>query len=673
MNSDNDLAPFTRKDFCPTLEKCLLYQACVFDFSLDFCGGQDFAENLRKVVEVVLICKTDETLQKSLGSQDAGKNNQVLHIKPKKKSGKVDFELLSRPEVNVFTGSCPADPYAAGFRGICNSPGKNQTSQSLSLWPLLARTSDEKCRKDLTQIFCAFEFDNNARCVPPFTIMGNQSDKVMLEDLKFNEISFPKVGDRPKTEKNLRHNSLKAAKIAFIIAAHKDPPSLIQLLENIHHPEHIYLIHIDKRASAMRNFIAGTVNNNPKYKENVRVLPTDRSVSPIWGSYGMVRAMLELMEEAVRMSDWDFVIMLSGSDLPLRSVDDLAMSLAAYKGKNFFQFYTSTPRNGDPKLKWTNPPFCFNRRWGCDGFYFRVTYKETMPTLDELEIYTVSSFVVVNREYVEDIVDQNRHPDAFKRHIFYLQMSSLPDESFFSTFAMNSRHKGSVNNVGIHFLKGFEEVDSLGLCRHMEESDTCGRGPGNFAKSDGGQFWLTANRFFFARKFLTNDTGDFARTEALRVKNNYYKLYEEYFSEAILKLLAMEALKRVPKHYSNWLESEIIVENYQILTKFHAADRCCQVFHDTHLSSVGDHSILLDFRNRKSRYRAKFDIKSQAKCFGKGHLRLFWATTWTGPKNLPSDYNIPLPFFTSGKDFLRSIICLQLERLFCTPPAKLSA
>jgi hypothetical protein len=36
---------------------------------------------------------------------------------------------------------------------------------------------------------------------------------------------------------------------------------------------------------------------------------------------------------------WEFAINLSGADLPLRDVDDLAWALADFRGHNFFAFH----------------------------------------------------------------------------------------------------------------------------------------------------------------------------------------------------------------------------------------------------------------------------------------------------------------------------------------------
>jgi len=66
---------------------------------------------------------------------------------------------------------------------------------------------------------------------------------------------------------------------------------------------------------------------------NIRVLSADRSFLTAWGSWAIMRAQLECLEELARMDvAWDFAINLSGSDLPIRSMEDLALALAPHRG-----------------------------------------------------------------------------------------------------------------------------------------------------------------------------------------------------------------------------------------------------------------------------------------------------------------------------------------------------
>lgn len=52
-----------------------------------------------------------------------------------------------------------------------------------------------------------------------------------------------------------------------------------------------------------------------------------------------MRAELESFEELLRMGSWDFAVKLSGADLPLRDVDDLAATLAPYRGVSFVPLF----------------------------------------------------------------------------------------------------------------------------------------------------------------------------------------------------------------------------------------------------------------------------------------------------------------------------------------------
>ena len=65
------------------------------------------------------------------------------------------------------------------------------------------------------------------------------------------------------------------------------------------------------------------------------------------------RALLEAYEELCRLGIWDFAVDLSGADLPLRSVEDLSMTLASYRNQSFMAFhglgYKNAPHQIDPE------------------------------------------------------------------------------------------------------------------------------------------------------------------------------------------------------------------------------------------------------------------------------------------------------------------------------------
>ena len=77
-----------------------------------------------------------------------------------------------------------------------------------------------------------------------------------------------------------------------------------------------------------------TQKESEAFKTHVHhvLFSVDRSFKASWGSFLILRAELEGFEELVRMGVWDFSFIISASDLPLRSVDDMAAMLAPYRG-----------------------------------------------------------------------------------------------------------------------------------------------------------------------------------------------------------------------------------------------------------------------------------------------------------------------------------------------------
>lgn len=85
-----------------------------------------------------------------------------------------------------------------------------------------------------------------------------------------------------------------------------------------------------------------------------RILPASQSFVASWGSFSIVRAELESLEELLQMGMWDHAVKVSGSDLPLRDVDDLSATLAPYRGVNFVPLFGNRNKdmNADQGLVW---------------------------------------------------------------------------------------------------------------------------------------------------------------------------------------------------------------------------------------------------------------------------------------------------------------------------------
>jgi hypothetical protein len=108
---------------------------------------------------------------------------------------------------------------------------------------------------------------------------------------------------------------------------------------------------------------------------------------------------------------WDTLVLLSGSDLPLRNVDDAALALAPYRGQNLIALHTGYPRNAKHKTL-RDKNLWKDAMLGCDDFVFNVTSHMGMPDPDDLGVISGSQWAALSRDLVEDILNK-KYADLF--------------------------------------------------------------------------------------------------------------------------------------------------------------------------------------------------------------------------------------------------------------------
>jgi Core-2/I-Branching enzyme len=114
--------------------------------------------------------------------------------------------------------------------------------------------------------------------------------------------------------------------IAYLILAHNNPGHLARLTQALATENSAIFIHIDKKAD-IRPFLelAG---------ENVHF--TSKRVPVYWGDYSQIEAILTLIDTAMAGSQrYDYLVLLSGSDYPLRTAAQLEAHFVKYRGSEF--------------------------------------------------------------------------------------------------------------------------------------------------------------------------------------------------------------------------------------------------------------------------------------------------------------------------------------------------
>ncbi|XP_050688758.1 uncharacterized protein LOC126981531 isoform X2 [Eriocheir sinensis] len=664
---------------CPTLQRCLGYQACLFSFGIEFCH-LDPVPGQRKNLLVTVTCVRDAALLRLMREaqyDDATlaeverRLELVLHLTytSRLEEGVEDLsstQIRQREEAEgeVFRAACPRvlDAAAAGYHGHCRAEPPDSAAVSEALWSLLGRVSTRQCREEVQQIYCSFLYHDKGLCLPPFLVAPGQVAEADPEDLQLTDAALPKVGPRPAADEDPPLSMpapLHPARLAFLILTHKDPPAVMQLLSLVYRPYHLYVLHVDRRATDMRRAFTDLLLHRMPGATNIRILPPSRSFVASWGSYNIVRAELESFEELLRMGRWDFAVKLSGADLPLRDVDDLAATLAPYRGMSFVPLFGQRNEDmaADQGLAWDV--------WhGCEGYVYNVTRAGGQPGPEDIKIYTGSQWSIMSRDLVDYAVSPARRSRPSNRWQYHLQTSIIPDESYFPTLAMNSPYANATRHLGFHWLKKFEGLNTLNLCRHTEDTDFCGQGPGPIDEDDLRHMIESSHRYFFARKFPTQSPTHSTRVKMSEyVRTGYYAALRELLPRPILRQLLQAAHERLtgpssPSSSSYTRPGDLL--SLRVLPLLHPTNPCCALPFERSFKSTQEFVFWLDFTLvdaeglRAGAARAAVGQLPPFDCYPDGHMRALRATTWSedphASRRSPLSTNMPLPFAAPGAD-----------------------
>jgi hypothetical protein len=112
--------------------------------------------------------------------------------------------------------------------------------------------------------------------------------------------------------------------LVYCVLCHHAPDDVRDLLALIHRPEHHYLLHVDRKASARLHETAARLATAAA---NVHVLP---SALCAWAGWSLVATTLRAIAQACAMADdWSHFILLSETHVPLHSPEATQAALRA--------------------------------------------------------------------------------------------------------------------------------------------------------------------------------------------------------------------------------------------------------------------------------------------------------------------------------------------------------
>jgi Core-2/I-Branching enzyme len=229
-------------------------------------------------------------------------------------------------------------------------------------------------------------------------------------------------------------------RIAYVVSAYRLPQQLERLLRRLAAPDASFAVHVDRKTR--RRVYEEMVSRT----RDLDVVFLPRHVSH-WGGFGHVRATLKGIDHFVGEDRaFDYAVLLTGQDYPLRSPSGIADFLGS-AGRRSFMSYLHLPF----------PPW--GKRGGLERIEnwhfikYRPRLHLALPLHRRLPLglrpWGGSAYWCLERtivDYVHDFV--RAHPDyvAFFEHVY------VPDELFFQTIVLNSALRNSVENDDLRYL-----------------------------------------------------------------------------------------------------------------------------------------------------------------------------------------------------------------------------
>lgn len=222
---------------------------------------------------------------------------------------------------------------------------------------------------------------------------------------------------------------------------------------------------------------------------NIR-LARDR-FSTIWGGASLLTMLLASMNSLLEQPwHWDFVINLSESDFPVKTVDKLAEFLSANRDRNFVKSH------GREVQRFIQKQGLDKTFVECDTHMWRIGDR-TLP--DGVQIDGGSDWVALSRPFVEYVARDEK--DALVEGLLKVfRHTLLPAESFFHTAIRNSQFCNTYVDNNLHVTNWKRRLGCK--CQYKHVVDWCGCSPNDFKSEDWNRLLQTEGKqVFFARKF----------------------------------------------------------------------------------------------------------------------------------------------------------------------------
>lgn len=283
-------------------------------------------------------------------------------------------------------------------------------------------------------------------------------------------------------------------KHAYLIMAHNQPSLLMELISLLDHNDNDIFIHIDKKSNILTEDLYSAAD-----KSNIYFV--ENNISVTWGSYSQIKAELLLLEMAFQTDDYIFYHLLTGSDLPIKPIDEINEFYSKNIGKLFIAYANPRlfPKNYEYRLKYRQFFLDYVGKKRNIFFYLNKSAIKLqqifcLNKIFEGEFCFGSAYWDIDKELVEHILNNKTIIEKEFRYSFCC------DEVFVHTIVWNNQrfrnrlYKNYLNN-------GLE-----GNLRWMDFTGSTDGSPKSITPKDIEQF--IDSGLFFARKFDENESNE---------------------------------------------------------------------------------------------------------------------------------------------------------------------
>ena len=230
----------------------------------------------------------------------------------------------------------------------------------------------------------------------------------------------------------------------FFILVHKNPEQTIRLIERLESTQSKFVVHVDQRSPDAVNSV---ISDWAAKRTDVTLAERHRCY---WGDFGIVAETLECVRTALKFDDgFDYGILLSGQDYPIKPLRSILDYLTLNTGKQFIESFLLD----ETENRWTHQgkEYQATARYSWYVARFRslrlpIPLRRSMPAgLKPCGGFQWWCLTREALEYISEYLEKNPKVLQFFKHV------SIPDETVFQTVLYSSHFQKDIISDDMHY------------------------------------------------------------------------------------------------------------------------------------------------------------------------------------------------------------------------------